>query len=271
MLRPLLGELIERVVPGLALSRLEGRARRAALGHESELRALAALSDQSHRFLDVGANEGLYTAHLRSRVHSTHLFEPVPQMADHLKRLFPSSEVKVVGLSDSPGSAVLRIPVINGQLLTTRSSIHLEGQAEHEQEITIKLEKLDDVAPSGRLLVKIDVEGHEIAVVRGGSSVLSDRADAVLVESEERHASGAPSKLIEWFSDHEFGGWIVLGDHLIDVGAYDPNLHQMPEHGEAIDAGDGRPPGYGNNFLFVRKELLTHASSMLKENKFSIG
>ena len=40
--------------------------------------------------------------------------------------------------------------------------------------------------------MKIDVEGHEIAVRNGGVTTVQENRPSLLVECEERHAQGRP-------------------------------------------------------------------------------
>jgi hypothetical protein len=45
--------------------------------------------------------------------------------------------------------------------------------------------------------VKIDVEGHELAVVKGGMQLIERERPVLVIESEERHHSGAPGEIMQ--------------------------------------------------------------------------
>lgn len=160
-------------------------------------------------------------------------------------------------------------PVVGGRPLYTRSSVVLTGQADSEIEIDVILDTIDSLAPAGKLVVKIDVEGHELQAVQGGAEALVARADVVLVESEERHATGAPQAVIDWFTAHGFAGWALLGMKLIPSAQFCTDVHQSPEDVSAVEAGRAAGPTYGNNFLFVRADAYDSAASRLIDAGFT--
>ena len=49
------------------------------------------------------------------------------------------------------------------------------------------MRRLDDLALGDVGFVKIDVEGHELAVLRGAAETLQRNRPPLLVEAEERH------------------------------------------------------------------------------------
>jgi hypothetical protein len=49
------------------------------------------------------------------------------------------------------------------------------------------LQRLDDFHPDDIGLVNIDVEGHELAVLRGAADTFARNRPTVLVEAEEHH------------------------------------------------------------------------------------
>ncbi len=258
-------------VPMLTRARMRRRSTTAAATYEPELRILAALANPSDTLIDVGANDGLYTAALEGVVGKVVDFEPVPWLADRLEKTFPNAVVHRCALSDAPGSAVLRIPVIDGEATPSRSSIQLDGQADTELEVEVTLERLDAFGFTDPLVVKIDVEGHELAVVHGGADTLERRARVVLIESEERHLPDGPTRVIEWFRAHGFDGWVIVDGTAVDVVRYSRDVHQSTEMADAIEAGDPRPAGYGNNLLFVRAADVDAARDRMKAAGIPLG
>lgn len=263
-------EALVEYAPSLERRRLQNRALAESTTSEPELRVLAALGAPHHLLIDIGANDGVYTAFLAATVAEVHVFEPVPQLAWRLGKLFPDATIHEMALSDSPGAATLRIPIIDGRAVFTRSSVEILDQAKLELEIDVSLSTLDLLAPPGRLIVKIDVEGHEMQVVHGGAQCLVDRADAVLVESEERHAAGAPQAMIDWFHEHGFAGWLMLGSQLIPAAEFDLAVHQSAEATAAVAGGATRTAEYGNNFLFVPQSKRSAALLPLTEAGFAV-
>lgn len=265
-----LGSLLRQYFPAIAFKRLQRQAEELADSTEPELRALSALSKPESTFLDIGANEGLYSAHLTQKVKAVHLFEPVPELGTRLARLFPQATIHAVALSDKVGKMTLRIPIIDGQKLTTRSSVQLHDQGQDEEVVEVTVALLDDLAPDGPLLAKIDVEGHELQVLTGGAAVLAEQADAVLIEAEERHCEGSSTEIVSWFSKHGFTGWVMLGETMLELDLYDPAIHQSAEDTALVAAGSPRPASYGNNFLFVIDSQQAEASEKLRLAGFTL-
>jgi FkbM family methyltransferase len=145
--------------------------------------------------LDVGANVGQYGRRLRDwtgyagRIVS---FEPT---RDAYRALAAEAardgrwEALPYGLSDGAGAATIHVPLGHSDLssispLTPVGLAVAEG-AEVVTE-TIELRRLDDVAgellaPADRVLLKVDVQGHEREVLDGAAATL-DRVVAVECE-----------------------------------------------------------------------------------------
>ncbi len=268
--RQQLAAALKHRFPSIAFKRLRQRAAHLSTSTEPELRALRSLARPEFTFLDIGANEGLYAAHLKSDVRSVHLFEPVPDLAKELTRVFATDSVHSVALSNISGSATLWIPIIGGRRVTTRSTVEIQNQSEIDEQVTVRTETLSALAPPGLLMIKIDVEGHELQVVNGGSVVLAERAHVVLFEAEERHAEGSSTDMVSWFSKRGFVGWVMLGETMLEASLYDPTVHQSVEDSAIVSAGNPRPASYGNNFLFVRGEQRDAAEEHLREAGFTL-
>jgi len=122
--------------------------------------------------LDIGANVGLYSLIAsRSGAQAVHAFEPDPDTTTLLERNLmdvATARIHPVALSDSPGlTALHRVPGHSG-----RSS--LEPAAVGSSDSSIPVTAVDgsyldanvEVSPGCRVVVKIDVEGHELDVLR---------------------------------------------------------------------------------------------------------
>lgn len=126
---------------------------------------------------DVGANIGEFTAAFRDCGARVVAVEPQPRLAAHLRRRYRSdSGVTVVptALSDHDGEATLYCTTADAlatleETRATGGAVGAGAELEWTGSIRVPLRTLDQlVAEHGRpALVKIDVEGHEAAVVRG--------------------------------------------------------------------------------------------------------
>ena len=141
------------------------------------------LARSSTGFLDVGAFTGVYSL-LACAVNpsiSVVAVEPNPSVLPSLRRNIDlnrfGARCTAIGcaLSDAPGTATLTIPSD-----TTASTL---GDIATGDRVDVEL-RTGDAALEGAAvdLVKIDAEGHELAVLRGLNQTLEDAGPAVFVE-----------------------------------------------------------------------------------------
>jgi FkbM family methyltransferase len=136
--------------------------------------------------IDVGANNGDTLAMILAVApEGRHIaYEPIPELAQRLAARHPGVDVRNAACSDEAGSAefthVLNAPAMSG----LRQRQDLPAHAGAVERITVRLEKLDDALPEGFVpsLVKIDVEGAELHVMRGAAETLARHRPYVLFE-----------------------------------------------------------------------------------------
>ena len=180
--------------------------------------------------LDVGANTGQYASELRRWGFDGHIlsFEPLPDAFAELRAATTSDPCWTalpVAASDSGGPAVLHVAG------NSASSSLLTMAATHERAAPdaatvgiadVALVRLDEVDEIGDLpdplMLKLDVQGHELSALAGASDVL-DRV--VLIEAElsvRELYDGAPlmGEVLQAFSDR---GFQLVG---LEPGFHDP-------------------------------------------------
>lgn len=191
---------------------------------EPEWHLLDHLVDPARAAVDVGANVGLYAGRLAQLCPQVHAFEPIPWLADDLAAKLPDNvRLHRLALSNATGTATLRIP--------TRSGIEEHGLATLEKRnalagldsvrtIHCALGRLDDVIDDPVGFVKIDVEGHELAVLQGATRILREHRPVLLIESEARHHPDAPGNVFALLQDEGFAGFFLAGGRLRGLGAF---------------------------------------------------
>jgi FkbM family methyltransferase len=145
--------------------------------------------------LDVGANVGdVAVAALKSYPDSQVIcFEPVQTTYEVLKarlQLYPNrTHIFKCALSDKDETGEINITTYHGaNSISPQAKLHQDCNP-HVRELgreKIKLVRLDDVAvnfPSQKIdILKIDVEGHEFNVLKGGIQFISKNVDVIIIE-----------------------------------------------------------------------------------------
>ncbi|MBK6685357.1 MAG: FkbM family methyltransferase [Deltaproteobacteria bacterium] len=218
---------------------------------EEELAHLASFTDPAREAADIGASDGWYTYHLLRHTRFVHAFEPQPSLARKLAYELRTERVRVeqTALSDQFGTAKLRIPRGVHQRSTIEAENPLEDAGEVE-ELEVPLRPFDSFHLSDLGFVKIDVEGHELAVLQGATQTLATSHPVVLIEVEERHKSGAVQAVRQFLEPLGYAGWFFLEGRLVPISTFDPALHQDPRN---LD-GAKKLGTYANNFLYLQPE-----------------
>jgi FkbM family methyltransferase len=147
-------------------------------------------------FLDIGANDGLYTLFAARRVGRRGrvvAFEPSSRERHNLERNLALNRLKKVtivpaALANQAGQASLQIaPALHGGHNTLGGFAH-QGVSAIDAEL-VPVETLDAVADRlgiGKVdVVKIDVEGAEVKVLEGARKVLMSSRPVLLIEAND--------------------------------------------------------------------------------------
>lgn len=165
------------------------------------------------RIADVGANIGWYTVHAAALDPTATVvaFEPVPASFDSLRRAVTRNAlsrvvVENVAVSDHTDG----ITLIADLTIAGAASAHPTIALDHPQEIRVPSVTLDGYAAAhGRHFdaIKLDVEGGELAVLRGAARVLTTDRPLVFCEMLRRHTRAFgyhPNDIIALMSGHGY-------------------------------------------------------------------
>ena len=179
-------------------------ARRWRWQHPDEFYLITLLCRRDRTTVDIGANRGMYVYWCLRYSPLVIAFEPSSVFCDRLRRAFPKNViVHQCALSDVSGAARLRVPMLDGSaefgLSTLEIGNDLDGRP--TTEVVIQKVVLDDLGLANVGFMKIDVEGHELSVLRGCRKLIERLTPRLLIECEERHRPNALEFDLQIFED----------------------------------------------------------------------
>lgn len=177
----------------------------------------AFFGDRKGYFVEVGANEPRersQTWHLEQAGWTGVLIEPQPELADQLRAL-RSAKVFAVACS-APEHAGRRLPLHVAGPLSSLDRAGMAPGAVTERVIEVPIRTLNSVlaeagAPEGFDFLSIDVEGHEIEVLRG-FDIDRWRPRLILLEDhvgdlrKHRYLTAAGYRIVRRYENN---GWYV--------------------------------------------------------------
>ncbi len=214
--------------------RLTHLARRiAGASYEREMELLDVLCDRERTGIDVGAKVGMYTYRIRNHSSDVIAFEPIPLFNQMLTKVFAGKRgrIEAVAVSSARGKAVLRMPFDStGDAQFGRSTIDTANPLTHEQvarteEIEVETRTIDEYALARVGFIKIDVEGHEVAVLEGAATTIAQHKPNLLIECNDDHQPDGRAKLAAWLGAHDYDGFFVDGQAVKPMDQYDRAEH----------------------------------------------
>ena len=224
-------------------------------GGEGEIRLLPALLSRGGAFIDVGANLGAYCAYACYFTKSVEVFEPHPELARRLRSTLAGRvSVHEVALSDQAGSVSFHIPLSQDREIHSRGSIeecHAVDFA-RMRDVEVARRRLDDFVFDDVALIKIDVEGHEPAVLRGGVETLRRHRPSVIVEVEDFRMPGSFEEVRGLLGGLGYEGFYLLRGQVESIVGFDVAQHQSAALRQSY--GEKRDPDFVNNFIFQPRD-----------------
>jgi FkbM family methyltransferase len=172
-------------------------------------------------FVDVGANDGLYTLFAARRVGVTGQVVALEPSTRELGRLRQNLELNRVtnvttlrlAAGDRDGTAQLRIAGFGheGQNTLGGFAYAIEGAGFEEVEVAC-LDRLIETQALDRVdALKIDAEGAELRVLRGASALLRRHRPLIileLVDAALRHQGTSRQDVLALLRDHGYRFWV---------------------------------------------------------------
>jgi FkbM family methyltransferase len=156
------------------------------------------VASSGQNILDLGANIGYYSllgASLVGQQGHVFSFEPQIHIAAKLRRNIARNALRNVtifpfALSERAGVAEFYVPV---EGMEAHGSLHDNGRFQVEKRVSVETKRLDDVIAEAGIgdvgLVKMDVEGAELPILRGATTLLSTSRPVLIFEANETNTA----------------------------------------------------------------------------------
>lgn len=136
-------------------------------------------------FVDVGASTGWFSVAIAAAGFDVVAFEPNVNPFRRLLENCALNEVEIdarnQAVSDANGEASLffnaGLPLTSGASLNKADCLRPSGEA------IVKTVRLDDAITGSPKLIKVDVEGHEMAVLRGAGKLIERNRPLMVLEA----------------------------------------------------------------------------------------
>jgi len=167
---------------------------------------LERLCSDGAMFVDVGAHIGSVIDGVRrhSKPSAIVAIEAIPAKAEALRKRFPNVTVHCTAVGDTEG----HVSFFVDSSRSGYSSLdpQLKNRSSAVTEIIVPIHRLEALVPAANVdLIKIDVEGAELGVLRGSETIISASRPTVMFESGADEMKCFPkSALWDWIDDHDY-------------------------------------------------------------------
>ena len=185
-------------------------------GIEQEVALLPTLVPENSIAVDVGANQGTYSYRLAGLARSVIAIEPIPFCAATIDAWAKGRNVAVhcCGVSDVHGVLTLHVPTANGRPISTRASFVRSGSDDLDLAVPVVTLDSFDMADVG--FIKIDVEGHELSVLKGAEATISRYRPTLLVEIDPIVQPPTQfAAVFNWLSERGYSSYHMSNNGLV--------------------------------------------------------
>ncbi len=157
--------------------------------------------------LDIGANVGNHALFFSHYFQMVHAFEPARTPYDLLKinaGLKNNIICHPFGLSDKCGTLRLSTPIDNIGMGSFDLKASSNENIKTEKTLVMTLDSLESLQELRIELIKIDVEGHELAVLIGASETIKRNKPIILFEQQAAEFESGTSRVIEQLQSYGY-------------------------------------------------------------------
>jgi FkbM family methyltransferase len=199
--------------------------------------------DPEKDVLDIGAAVGMYSTFWASKCRYVFAYEAVEAIFNQLIKVetaHPNVTAKNIAMGEHPGTFEFWV---DDKRLSNNSFRNLVGGQKIEVDVTtIDLEEHENVG-----FIKLDVEGHELEVLRGGIKTITEQRPVCMVEVYPKFNNGPVRDTFEFFFDKNYKCF---------YNNQKTGLQEVRDvdHGVVVAEDDVLQKDHDGDFLFVPEE-----------------
>lgn len=189
-------------------------------------------------FYDIGANYGFYSLMLSSSCSAVYAFEPVKSTFKILKKNISINKLKNVKLVRAAIGSEHKVGYINiysssGNNSTYKRNIPANHPTKFLKKEEIKFIKLSDYSLANSLLpptlMKIDVEGGELDVLRGAKTLIEKYMPTIVIEYSDNTSRDAGYDRSLIYTELKNAGYNLYGlsEDAKDLKLYSPSTRTV--------------------------------------------
>jgi len=220
---------------------------------EPDLALLPYIVRLGSNVVDIGGNHGIYTLILYRLGTNVKVFEPNPACIKTLSSWAKDKanvQVFDVALSDHSGYAELSVPVDEKGIEHDSSASIEKNNFKNAYQIHVKTTTLDSYGFDKVDFIKIDVEGHEVSVLKGAQKTILSSYPALLIEIEQRHNQKNINEIFDTICSMGYVGFYFQNNQLKTLQSFKVERDQNPNNfGSKKDT-------YINNFVFLHRDRI---------------
>lgn len=180
------------------------------------------LCDTDKIFVDVGSHIGSIISAVQLYDEQVEIIgiEAIPDKVERLRKNFPSVQIYECAVGDSEGEVNFYIDTLQSGYSSLEKKTETHNQ-DYIKKIKVPLKTLDNLIPSDKKIgvIKIDTEGAELGVLRGGVKLISKNRPIIMFESapNEKNNTGYEKKDL-WSFFHNLNYEILIPNRLAHNG-----------------------------------------------------
>jgi FkbM family methyltransferase len=198
---------------------------------EKELGLLPFLMPAGKRAIDIGANVGVWSYWLSRYGARTEAYEPNPKIFTILRQArLPGVTCHAIALSAEEGTARLLVPKGSRGYSNQGASLSATKVTGEHGIVEVESRRLDTSGFDDVGFMKIDVEGHGLAVLKGAAETIARCRPNLVIEMEENHTKRPIEEQIAEVESYGYLGFALKDGALTRTSHIDfDRFHRTPK------------------------------------------